>query len=163
MISSGQPSIGARGLLVPVDGSSADQAALHVAVGLARGLSATLTLLAVAPLVESPVPATAVTAYGVPMLPLEEQEELDRRARSEVDAKAAQLPADLEVRTRVGRGAPGDAIVQESSAGAHDLVVLSWHGNGALGHLLHDHTAHHVLDHCDLPVVVVPALNGLAA
>jgi nucleotide-binding universal stress UspA family protein len=150
-------------ILVPIGGSSADQAALHVAVDLARGLGATLTLLAVAPLVETPVPATAVTAYGVAALPPQEREEPARRARDEVDAKAAQLPAGLEVRTCVGPGAPGDAIVQVSAEGAHDLVVLSWHGNGALGHLLHDHTAHHVLDHCDVPVVVVPAFTDLAA
>jgi nucleotide-binding universal stress UspA family protein len=157
MTSTGHDVAAPRRILVPVDGSRAAEAALHVGVALARGLGATLTLLATAPLVEEPIPTTALAAYGTLVLPEEQQEALDQRAKGEVDEAAAELPADVDVRTCVSAGPAGPAIVDEVASGGHDLVVLCRHGRGTVGRLLHDHTAHHVLDHSGVPVLVLPA------
>lgn len=127
-------------------------------MSLARGLRATLTLLGVGPLTEPPIPGTALAAYGALLLPEEEQEEVDRQALSRLDETVAQLPGDLDVRTALGAGSAGPAIVEEAATGVHDLIILPWHGNGTVGHLLHDHTAHHVLEHSRIPVMVVPTV-----
>jgi nucleotide-binding universal stress UspA family protein len=149
---------GPHRLLVPADGSPETADALRLAVSLARGLHATLTLLGVVPLMEPPIPAAALAAHGTLILPEEEQEQVDRQAQSRLDATVAQLPHDLDVRTALGAGSAGPAIVEEAAAGVHDLIILPWHGKGTIGHLLHDRTAHHVLEHSRIPVMVVPTV-----
>ena len=135
-------------LLVPVDVSAGDRAALDVAVRLARRTNATVTLLAIAPL-----------AIGVSM----EQDRVDRLAEKHLDKVAAGLGGGLDVRTSLGWGPAGQAIVE--AATDHDLVVIPWHQPGPIGHLLrdHNHTGRQVLDRCPVPVVVVPAVSAARA
>jgi hypothetical protein len=47
-------------------------------------------------------------------------------------------------------------VGERAERGEHDIVVVPWPERGAFGHLLHDHAALHVLDHCRIPVFVVP-------
>ena len=43
------------------------------------------------------------------------------------------------------------------------MVLLPWHGTGRFGHLLHDHSLRHVLDHTRIPVVLVPTTTVASA
>jgi nucleotide-binding universal stress UspA family protein len=146
-----------RRLLVPIDATSCRSGALPLAIGLALGLGARVTLLGIARPVEPPARMTAVAAGGTSVAPADEQDLLDRLARERVDEAADGFPKDVEVCKQVVEGPAGPAIVAEVTSGEHDLVVLAWHGSGRLGHLFHDHTAYYVLAHCPAPVVVVPA------
>jgi nucleotide-binding universal stress UspA family protein len=141
----------AQRFLVPVDGSAAAAAALDVAASLARGLEGTLTLLAVAPV--SPLDADPLTGMAAD----ERQQLLDHLAQEQLGELVARMGDDLDVRTALSWGPTGAAVIEQAETGEYDAVVIPWPERGALGHLLHDHAARHVLDHCRLPVLVVPA------
>lgn len=144
-----------RRLLVLIDRSDESAAALAVAARLARALEATLTLLAVAPVAVTPVPRGDAAPIGITALDAEEQAVIDRLAREYLAEVAARL-GDIAVETALSWGPGGPAVVAEAAQGEHDLVVLPWHSCGMIGHVLHDHAARHVLDHCAVPVLVVP-------
>jgi len=144
-------------LLVAVDGSPEAAGAIDVAARLARGLGGTLTLVAVAPLAPTPTPIAGGPLTGIAPDPPEQQELLDRLAHERLEQLVARTGEDLDVRGVLSWGPLGPAVVEQAETGEHDLVVVPWPGRGALGHLLHDHAARHVLDHCRLPVLVVPA------
>jgi nucleotide-binding universal stress UspA family protein len=141
-----------RRFLVAVDHSEPSRAALDIAIGLARGVHATVTLLAVAPLA---VGATAEIPLE-PDLIMSGQRELDRRAEQLLEELSARIDHDLQVRTVLSWEPAGPAIIDEAQAGQHDLIVMPTRGSGVLGHLLHDHTARHVLNRTPAPVLVVP-------
>ena len=143
-------------LLVPVEDVPGTPAAIDAAAQLARAVGGTLTLLAVAPLAVPPVPFRGDPRIGTAPVPLAQQDQLDRIAQDRLDELVAQVGDGLEVRGVLARGTAGAATVEQSETGEFDLVVIPWPERGALGHLLHDHTAVHVLDHARLPVLVVP-------
>jgi nucleotide-binding universal stress UspA family protein len=151
-----------RSILVPIDGSAADDAAVDCAVRLARALRATVTLLAVSPLAALPAPATALAAYGTPAVPARQREALVEHALDGAARVAATLPDDVDVAARVGLGAAGEAMLDEASTGDHDLVIVAWHGRGAIARMLHDHPLRHLLEHAPIPVVVTPAVSRAA-
>jgi nucleotide-binding universal stress UspA family protein len=144
-----------RRFLVAVDHSAEAEAALDIAAHLAHGVGATVTLLAVAPL--------AVGLFAEPqstiVRPALDQDELDRPVRELLDDLTARVRNMVDVRTKLAREPAGHAIVEEAAQGGHDLIVMPSRGSGGLGHLLHDHTARHVLNHVRLPVLAVPALT----
>jgi nucleotide-binding universal stress UspA family protein len=61
------------------------------------------------------------------------------------------------VRGELSWGPLGPAVIEQAETGEYDLVVIPWPERGALGHLLHDHAARQVLEHCRLPVLLVPS------
>jgi nucleotide-binding universal stress UspA family protein len=141
-----------RRFLVAVDRSQSSIAALDIAVGLARGVNATVTLLAVAPVA---VGAVAEVPFQ-PDLVVSGQRELDRKAQELLEELSARVDQGLDVRTVLSWEPAGAAIVDEVQAGEHDLIVMPTRGSGVIGHLLHDHTARHVLNRAPAPVLVVP-------
>jgi len=145
-----------RRLLVPVEDVPGTPAAVDAAAQLARAVGGTLTLLAVAPLAAPPAPYAADPRIGTAAQPFAQQDQLDRTAQERLDELVAQVGDGIEVRGVLGRGTAGPVTVEQSETGEFDLVVVPWPDRGALGHLLHDHTAVHVLDHARLPVLVVP-------
>jgi nucleotide-binding universal stress UspA family protein len=153
----------ARSILVPIDGSAADGAAVECALRLARVLRAQITLLAVAPLAGLPTPATALAGLGTPTVPARQLDALTEHARDKAAHVAATLPRDVDVATCVGLGAAADAMLDEARTGDYDLVVVAWHGRGAIGRLLRDHPLRRLLEHSPVPVVVTPAVSRRAA
>ena len=145
-----------RRFLVAVDGSAAAVAAVDAAAALARGLGGQLTLLAVAPLTVVPAPV----APGPPIVDAsvgpEQQELLDRLARERLDELVGRVDDGLDVRSSLSWGPAGPAIVEAAGSGEQDVVAIPWPDRGALGHLLRDHPARHVLQHAQVPVLVVP-------
>ena len=148
----------ANRFLVPVDDSEGSAAALDVAARLARDLGGTLTLLAIAPLATPPAtPLTAVPPVGGGEAEEELQQLLDLQAQERLDELMARVGEGVDVSGELTWAPLGPAVVERAERGDHDFVVIAWPDRGALGHLLHDHAALHVLDHCRLPALAVPS------
>jgi len=110
-------------ILVAYDGSHDGDAALTLAVELARDQHATLTLLTVVPDVATAVTSVEAGPYEVDSV------------YNEIVAKAqASIPDDVGVTSRLEHGHPATAIT--AAAADHDLVVMGTHGRGRIGEAL---------------------------
>jgi nucleotide-binding universal stress UspA family protein len=110
-------------ILVAYDGSHDSEAALELAIALARDQSARLTLLTVVPEVSSAVTSVAAGPYDLEAF----YAGLQRSAQESV-------PADVSVTTILAHGSPAHHIT--TAADGHDLVVMGTHGRGRLGEAL---------------------------
>jgi nucleotide-binding universal stress UspA family protein len=110
-------------ILVAYDGSHDSQAALELAVDLARDQSARLTLLTVVPDVPGAVTSVAAGPYDLEAF----YGELQRSAQ-------AAVPADVSVTMLLLHGSPAQKIT--AAADGHDLIVMGTHGRGRLGEAL---------------------------
>jgi nucleotide-binding universal stress UspA family protein len=136
-------------ILVAVDGSGHADRALAEAIDLARSQGGWLTLLYVA---YQPVWLVGPSPY---VLPLPSEEALREEAHWIVQAAAERVPDDVEARTVVRSGRPGDEILKQVEEGGHDLVVMGSRGRGAAGSLLLGSVSHDVLNRCRVPMLVV--------
>jgi nucleotide-binding universal stress UspA family protein len=141
-------------ILVPIDDSAHARQALTTAIELSRANHATLTVLTVVPK-ES---AWALSGgYGVPLSLDDYTRQLDDAYQAMLDAAIDAVPADLPVTSILRHGAPGPTIVDQVTAGAHDLVVMGSRGHGDLRSLLLGSVSHHVLHASPVAVLVVHA------
>jgi len=108
-----------RTIIVPLDGSELAEQALSIACELARGSSATLTLLRVH------VPPRAAMAYAH-----EWDKEIRRRETTYLDQVGRRMCEALgrKPETRLVDGHPGDAIREASDRAPSPLIVMSSHG-----------------------------------
>ena len=144
-----------RRVLAPVDLESGPSEAVEVAAQLARALEGSLMLFAVVPVA---APAPGVPEVISPDLTEPgEQASIDRIARERLDQVAARVGDGLDVRTELGWGPTGPAVVDALEDGDYDMVVIPSRREGALAHLAHDHVLRQVLHHSPVPVLVVPA------
>jgi len=130
-------------ILVAHDGSTDSDAALDLAVALARDQHATLTLLTVVPDL-SAAATSAAGAYDLDRV----YGEINRRARDGV-------PTDVAVRTVLRHGAPARAITE--LAAGHDLVVMGTHGRGRIGEALAGSVSRAVVHALRGPVLLMRA------
>jgi nucleotide-binding universal stress UspA family protein len=142
-------------ILLPVDFSTCDEAALATATSLARDSGATLLILHV----EEPPLAygTGDLYYGQPDPSSEEL----RRMLEQVK------PKDPPVRFqhRLTTGGPADAIVRTAEVEDVDLIVMSTHGRTGVSRLLMGSVAEAVVRRATCPVLTVklPKLTAAAA
>ena len=110
-------------ILVAYDGSHDGNAALALAVELARDQNAELTLLTVVPDVATAVTSVAAGPY-----------DLESVYTEMVDRARASIPADVGIKSRIEHGSPAGCITK--AAAGHDLVVMGTHGRGRVGEAL---------------------------
>lgn len=139
------------GLVVGHDGSPHADHALRVALDLAAGLSAPLTIVRAWSIDTAPRPAnwrfgyvSSYTDYAAAVM--------DRLARDTAESVAAH--PDLAVEYRVALGGPAQTLI-EVSKGSRMLVVGS-RGRGGLAGMLLGSVSEQCVRHADCPILVVP-------
>lgn len=139
-------------ILCPVDFSPDSERALAVALSLARSSGGHLTLLTVIdPLMQAGADAAGVDAE----LDRQTQDELQRLLeRSSTGRTLASVPG---VAVSVGR--PGETIVEQARECNADIIVMGMRGIGGAARLFLGSTSEHVLQHAEVPVLVVPPPN----
>lgn len=132
-------------IVVGLDGSSNAQAALDVAADLARGLDTDLAVFHALGLM------TVIEGRHVPSEG--HRDDIEHLLRSEW-CHVLQNDAELRWRAEIVYGSPADVLLTMGRDLRASFVVVGSRGIGddqALGS-----TSHHVVHHCDRPVVVVP-------
>jgi nucleotide-binding universal stress UspA family protein len=144
-----------RRILVPLDGSGFARQALPFAAELATSLGAELLLLqAVAPAIEGypnlfPQPSTP---YAVVLQALRTQ------AQRELETISRELSAEhLHVRIIVASGHAAEAIVDQATLHAADLIVMATHGYSGVRRWALGSVADKVLHATTKPLILVRA------
>ncbi len=86
-----------------------------------------------------------------------ESEKGARKTADEGAALAREAGLDASSRTAVVQSTAADAILAEAAALEADAVVCGSRGYSGVKSLMLGSTSHHLLQHADLPVVVVPS------
>lgn len=140
-------------ILVPLDGFRFAEAAVPVAISLARALGAVLDLVHVVPR-----PWTFVADISETI-----ERQLGEAATVYLERLAAQIPQDVKVEGHVRQGSPAAAILDYREAAAAGLIVMSTHGRSGLRRWALGSVADRVLHASDRPVLLVrPAADDSA-
>jgi nucleotide-binding universal stress UspA family protein len=132
-------------IIVPLDGSTTAEAALPLALQLARTDKAALVLLMVTNIHPSPDPAPCEPD----LVPI-------RDAQLYLDTTRRQLAPDYsEISTTVWRGAPAAAIVQAAMQYGADHIVMTTHGRTGNPRDMFGSVADAVLRSAPMAVVVI--------
>lgn len=138
-----------KSILVPTDFSEPSLAALELAARLAELHGSRLTILGVAELLYAYRSDEGLVAQGHPGF-----EDLHNRslelARTRAEALARPLGADSVIR----EGYAPEQILQQVSAGGHDLVVMGTHGRTGMDLAMLGSVTERVLRGCKVPVLV---------
>lgn len=146
--------MGYRSVLVGTDGSASAERAVEHAAGLARAFDARLTILtAFAPQPVHDVQRAQAEAPADLRWMLTDASQAEDRAGSG-KALAARLGV-TQVRTRVARGDPAEALVETADDVGADLIVVGSKGMTGTGRFLLGSVPNRVSHHapCDLLVV----------
>jgi nucleotide-binding universal stress UspA family protein len=133
-------------LIVPTDFGEPAQAALNLAIELAKSNDAKLTLLHV---------------YGVPTVYYPDSvawplEELGRAAQTSLDTAVAQVRERYKnTDGHVEVGDPREAILKFTKESGADLLVIGTHGRKGLAHLVLGSVAEWLVRTSPLPVLTV--------
>jgi nucleotide-binding universal stress UspA family protein len=139
-----------RKILVPTDFSDSSNAALELALELARRFDGSVTLLHVYQLPAYPVP-DGVIFVG----PETAAEILMQVGQGLAAAKARAAEGGVPVETKTVEGTPFVEIVRTAHDGAFDVVVIGTHGHSGLKHLLIGSTAEKVVRKAPCAVLTV--------
>ena len=135
-------------ILVPLDGSKVGEAILPEVKALARAFNATISIM------------RAYHAHSFPGVDsTEAQVAAMREAEDYVQTIEEQLKADgfkAESHTRY-EADPAKAILEHCDQYPVDLVMMSTHGHGAVGHWLLGSVAEKVIHHATTPIFLVRA------
>lgn len=140
-------------LLVPTDGSPLSEAAMHMAVGLAKQDGARITSLYM-------IRPFHMTVYSAEMVGSDQDEfqAVDRqRAQIYLDTiRSIATQAGVECDTDAPTGShPYEAILETAKKRHCDLIVMASHGHGGIRGLLLGSETQKVLTHSHLPILVV--------
>ena len=140
-------------ILVPIDGSAPSEAAVALALRMAKDWSSELVF---ASIVDSDriVAECASTAYGDPLPIVEAMTE----SAGQLLGAAAQQARDAGVASRTALERQGSAvpgILEAAKRERADLIVMGSHGRRGLSRLVMGSTTEGVLRASELPVLVV--------
>jgi len=143
-------------ILVAVDRSEHARAALEQAIDLARAEGAALSVV---------IAYSGIIQWGPAPLPPEAVDEYLIGVRDDAKALAAEtaarIPAELAAQMLVVVGSAALALLDQATAGKHDLIVVGSRGRGDASSLLLGSVSHAVLHHSRVPVLIVhvPAIE----
>jgi len=135
-------------ILAALDDSSRAEGVLAAACALARTYQAPLILCRVIAM-----PAVQIAPDGLPVA-VDLQGELERRARTELEAFLPRVPAGLATKLVTLLDVPWQGICEAATQQDVGLIVIGSHGYGALDRILGT-TAAKVVNHADRSVLVV--------
>ena len=140
-------------ILVPTDGSQASDRAVHAAIALASTLGSELYTVSVR---ESLLSSTGITEASM-IAPSDFLQDAQRKAEVCIDAvrnacSAAGLHCEAYIVDAVH---PWEAIVEQATRHAADLIVMASHGHLGLGGLIRGSETPKVLSHTQLSVLIV--------
>jgi nucleotide-binding universal stress UspA family protein len=139
-------------ILVPVDGSEPSDAAVALAIRLARDQEARLLFVHVCEVakIAAMVSAPAVGVDASYAIDAEREAGEDALRR----AGAAALAGTVQSESILEDGGNVDSIVAIAKRQAADLIVIGSHGRGGIARALLGSVAEGVLRHSDIPVLV---------
>ncbi|MFW6041003.1 MAG: universal stress protein [Thermoplasmatota archaeon] len=134
-------------ILIPTDGSEANDVAVENGLSLARLLGAKATIFFV---------VDTSTFKGIPPDEMitdvtSRMETIGDKVLGEIMDRAEEMGVDAE--KSIVMGHPAEEIIEESKN--HDLVVIGTHGRSGLSKLLLGSTAEKVLRHSKCPVMLI--------
>jgi len=139
-----------RNILVSVDGSSHSYRALEEAIDLADSNRARLTVLTAIPKPPGWI-CTPMTACAAKQLELD----FEREARETLCAAVDRVPPDTPVTKILSRDSIREALRRAAKSGRYDLFVIGAGGPPARAGARRGTAGRYVLDHCDVPVLIV--------
>ena len=147
-------------IIVPLDGSEMAEAALPSAKELTSKFGATLILLraiedASQRLLQTPAVLEPPAAAAVNVEIVEQIVEADRQEAQAYLSTILQGLGLASAEAVVAEGDPADAISQVAEQRGAGLIIMSSHGRGGLGRLLHGSIADAVLRHGNVPVLLI--------
>lgn len=134
-------------ILVPTDGSEANETVIEKSLYLARMLGAKLKVLFV---------VDTSTFKGIP------PDELITTLRGHMESKGTEIldkvvedgkEIGVEVEKSLVHGHPDDIIIEESKN--QDLIVIGTHGRSGLSRIFIGSTTERVVKHSECPVMVI--------
>lgn len=135
-------------VLVPTDFSQGSKDALPYAIGFAREMGATLTLVHVVP----NVPPNGFVQFGVM---LEEKLRFGDAEKYLQKFRTTQIPADISGGNLVFSGSAWQEITRVASDQKFDLIVIATHGRTGLKHFWFGSTAENVVRHAPCSVLTI--------
>lgn len=142
-----------QSILVTLDGSALAEQALPIAVGVARRLNATLTLLRVLP-----ERRAAFSLFGAEFLAnvqaMYDQHRAEVEAYITTTAQQVRQASGLEVRTVVTDGDIAGGIRRYATASGVDLIVMTTHGRTGLSRAWLGSVADAVVRQCRIPTLL---------
>jgi nucleotide-binding universal stress UspA family protein len=139
-------------VLVGIDDSPASHCALEQAIEIAQSSNARLTILTAV----GRLPAMA-SATGDAGTVAQLTQDLEAAALERLEAAVAQVPDDVPVTKLVSFKPSHEALLARAATGCHDLVVVGTRGRGRVRTALFGSVSRHLVQHCDVPVLVVHA------
>lgn len=139
-------------ILVAIDESPQSAAGLDLAIGLAEGLEATITLVHA---LDPTTLATSADDAGSTSVMEIELDELQASAKELVDATTARVRAvGLDVEAIVRDGVPAKVILDTALRSNCDLIVMGTHGRHGIERFFLGSCAEAVLRESPIPVLV---------
>ncbi|MDI3341797.1 MAG: universal stress protein [Sphaerobacter sp.] len=154
-----------RRILVPLDGSAYAEAALPVAVQLARAFDAELVLVRVA---ETSQIYRTLTPTAPTPIAVETLDEIAAQVRSEARSYLHQVAERLQregvrVQSEVLEGFPTEQLLAYERDQTVDLVVMATHGRSGVSRLVFGSVAERILRLGQTPVMMVKPTGELAS
>jgi len=135
-----------RHMLVGYDGSPQSEKAVEVAFSLADCIDSTVLIFAVA---RPPEPPTSVELEAV----LDDAKEHYQEGFKKILEKAR--AHDLEVKTDMAVGHPGEQIIHRAEADGIDLIIVGRRGRSMISRMMLGSVSERVLRYAHCPVMVV--------
>jgi len=139
-------------IVVPVDGSQPSDAAVALAIRLARDQEARVLFLHVCEVAKIAAMVSAPAVGVDPSYALDAEREAGEDALRR--AGAAALAGAVQSESILEDGGNVDSIVDFAKRQGADLIVIGSHGRGGIARALLGSVAEGVLRHSDIPVLV---------